>query len=62
MKHLLRITVGKLHTRASYINRFVIFAVVFLFTTSFAQTNMTGGASPASTPTPYFLKDIAAHP
>ena len=59
MKHLLRITVGKLHTRASYINRFVIFAVVFLSTTAFAQANMTDGANPTSTPAPYFLKDIA---
>lgn len=32
MKHLLRITVGKLHPRTSYINRFVVVAVVFLCT------------------------------
>ena len=34
--------------------------VVFLFPVSFtAQANMTGSPSPTSTPTPYFLKDIA---
>lgn len=58
MKHLLRITVGKLHPRTSYINRFVVVAVVFLCAAAFTQANMTGRASP-STSTPYFLKDIA---
>jgi hypothetical protein len=60
MIHLLRITVGKSHVPAVCIDRFVILAIVFLFTVSFAaQANMTDRASSASTATPYFLKDIA---
>ena len=60
MIHLLRITVGKPHVPAVCIDRFVILAIVFLFTVSFAaQANMTDRASSASTATPYFLKDIA---
>ena len=60
MIHLLRITVGKPHVPTVCIGRFVILAIVFLFTVSFAaQANMTDRASSASTVTPYFLKDIA---
>ena len=46
MKHLLTITVGKLHPRTSYINRFVVVAVVFLCAAAFTQANMTGRANP----------------
>ncbi len=58
MKHLLRITVGKLHSRTSYINLLVVVAVVFLCAAAFPQTNMTSRANPSAS-TPYFLKDIA---
>ena len=60
MKRLMRITVGKLYASDFCVDRFATFAILILFTISYAaQANMTGSASPVATTTPYFLKDIA---
>ena len=60
MKRLMRIGVGKLYVSDFCVDGFVIFVILLLFTVSYtAQANMMGSASPVSTTTPYFLKDIA---